>query len=185
MTQAGPREIIVETRGLARSFAAGSADVLAIKDVSLEIFRGELLVILGRSGSGKTTLLNLLGGLDRPTNGQVLFEGQDLSTMSETELTEFAGTKLGSFSVVWPASTLSAYENVELPLRINGVPRSERRALPKKRWPCGIIATCQTSPVRAFWWGAATGSDCEGVGGRSTATAGGRAHWRLGHYHGT
>ena len=133
MRQAGSREIIVETRGLARSFAAGSADVLAIEDVNLEIFRGELLVILGRSGSGKTTLLNLLGGLDRPTSGQVLFEGQDLNTMSETELTEFRRHKVGFiFQSYGLLPLLSAYENVELPLRINGQPRSERRRLAEK-----------------------------------------------------
>ncbi len=133
MTQSSPKEIIVEARGLARSFASGSADVLAIKDVNLEVFRGELLVILGRSGSGKTTLLNLLGGLDRPTQGQVLFEGQDLSTMSETELTEFRRHKVGFiFQSYGLLPLLSAYENVELPLRINGTPRSERRGLAEK-----------------------------------------------------
>lgn len=133
MTQAGPREIIVEARDLARSFQAGSADVLAVKDVNLEVIRGELMVILGRSGSGKTTLLNLLGGLDRPTNGQVFFEGQDLSSMSEMELTEFRRHKVGFiFQSYGLLPLLSAYENVELPLRINGAPRSERRRLAEK-----------------------------------------------------
>ncbi|MCZ6788996.1 MAG: ABC transporter ATP-binding protein, partial [Chloroflexi bacterium] len=133
MTQSSPKEIIVEARGLARSFPAGSADVLAVKDVNLEVFRGELLVILGRSGSGKTTLLNLLGGLDRPTHGQVLFEGQDLSTMSEKELTAFRRHKVGFiFQSYGLLPLLSAYENVELPLRINGVPGSERRRLAEK-----------------------------------------------------
>ena len=107
--------------------------MLAVKDVNLEVIRGELMVILGRSGSGKTTLLNLLGGLDRPTNGQVFFEGQDLSSMSEMELTEFRRHKVGFiFQSYGLLPLLSAYENVELPLRINGAPRSERRRLAEK-----------------------------------------------------
>jgi putative ABC transport system ATP-binding protein len=89
---------------------------------------GKLLVITGRSGSGKTTLLNLLGGLDSPTSGTVYFREQDLSRLSEWELTQLRRRHIGfifqSFGLL---SLLSAYENVELPLRIGEWNRSERQ----------------------------------------------------------
>ena len=83
---------------------------------------GQFIAIVGRSGSGKTTLLNVLAGLDKPTSGQVLFEGEDLAQMSEHELTEIRRHKIGfvfqSFGLL---PLLSAFENVELPLRISGM----------------------------------------------------------------
>ena len=85
-------------------------------------------MLTGRSGSGKTTLLNLLSGLDRPTDGVALFQGQDLSRMPEKELVELRRRKIGfvfqSFGLM---PLLSAQENVELPLHINGVSWRERR----------------------------------------------------------
>jgi putative ABC transport system ATP-binding protein len=96
--------------------------------VDLEVWPSELLVVQGRSGSGKTTLLNLMGGLDRPTVGTVLFDGLDLTIASEAELTDLRRHKVGFvFQLSGLLPLLSAYENVELPLRINGVPRQERR----------------------------------------------------------
>ena len=128
MRQTPPEETIIAARDLARSFRSGGGDLFAIGGVSLEVSRGEFLVILGRSGSGKTTLLNLLGGLDRPTSGAVLFEGQDITTMSEAGATEFRRHRVGLvFQSYGLLPLLSAYENVELPLRINGIPRRERR----------------------------------------------------------
>ena len=128
MRQTHPAEPIITARDLARSFRSGGTDLFAIKGVSLEVSRGEFLVILGRSGSGKTTLLNLLGGLDRPTSGAVLFEGQDITTMTEAEATELRRHRVGFvFQSYGLLPLLSAYENVELPLRINGIPRRERR----------------------------------------------------------
>ena len=119
---------IITTRDLVRRFRSGSTQVDAIKSVSMEVLRGEFLVILGRSGSGKTTLLNLLGGLDRPDSGTVMFEGRDIGAMAEAELTELRRHKIGFiFQSYGLLPLLSAYENVELPLRINGVPRQERR----------------------------------------------------------
>ena len=128
MRQTHPAEPIITARDLARSFRSGGTDLFAIRGVSLEVSRGEFLVILGRSGSGKTTLLNLLGGLDRPTSGAVLFEGQDITTMTEAGATELRRHRVGFvFQSYGLLPLLSAYENVELPLRINGIPRRERR----------------------------------------------------------
>lgn len=129
MTSQDGRSPILSARDLVRVFQSGSAEVRAVQGVSLDVERGEFLVLLGRSGSGKTTLLNLLGGLDRPTNGAVLFEGRDMGGMPDSELTALRRTRLGfvfqSFGLL---PLLSAYENVDLSLRISGVSWKERRA---------------------------------------------------------
>ena len=128
MTQAEANGPIIVAQGLVRRFKTGSTEVTAVRDIDLDVASGEFLAVTGRSGSGKTTLLNLLGGLDRPTTGTVLFKGQSVSAMSEAELTELRRHDVGfvfqSFGLL---PILSAYENVELPLRIHGVSRSDRR----------------------------------------------------------
>jgi putative ABC transport system ATP-binding protein len=109
-------------------FGSGDGAVTAVNHVDLDIFTGEFLAITGRSGSGKTTLLNLIAGLDQPTEGSVVFEGRDLTTLSEDELVELRRNKIGfvfqSFGLM---PLLSAYENVELPLHILGISWRERR----------------------------------------------------------
>jgi putative ABC transport system ATP-binding protein len=118
---------LVSTHNLERVFSFGSEQVRAIHDVDLEVSSGQLFVVTGRSGSGKTTLLNLLAGFDRPTSGTVSIEEQDLSKLSEWELTRLRRRKIGfvfqSFALL---PLLSTYENVELPLRIAGWGRGER-----------------------------------------------------------
>ena len=120
-------EAIIDTRNLGRSFRVGSEDVVAVHDVNIQVRPGQFIAVVGRSGSGKTTLLNLMAGLDKPTSGTVLFEGQDLSEMSPGELTQMRRHKIGfvfqSFGLL---PLLSAYENIELPLRISGMRRRER-----------------------------------------------------------
>ena len=118
---------IVETIDVGRTYMLGSEEVVAVNGVSLEVRPGQFIAVVGRSGSGKTTLLNLIAGLDQATSGVVLFEGKDLSQMSEKELTEIRRHKIGfvfqSFGLL---PLLSAFENVELPLRISGVRARER-----------------------------------------------------------
>ena len=81
-------EPIVVADGLERTYHVGDQSIRAVHTMDLEVYPGELVAIQGRSGSGKTTLLNLLAGLDTPTTGRVLFQGQDLSHLSEREMTE-------------------------------------------------------------------------------------------------
>jgi putative ABC transport system ATP-binding protein len=118
---------LVSARSLERIFNIGSEKIRAIHNIDLDVEPGRLLIITGRSGSGKTTLLNLLGGLDSPTSGSVFFQGQDLSKLSERELTQLRRRHIGfvfqSFGLL---PLLSAYENVELPLRIGEWDRLER-----------------------------------------------------------
>lgn len=118
---------VVATVELDRSFRMAGEDVHALRGVTLDVFPGQFVAVIGRSGSGKTTLLNLLAGLDRPSAGSVLFEEQDLAELNDRQLTELRRKKLGfvfqSFGLL---PLLSAFENVELPLRISGVRSSER-----------------------------------------------------------
>lgn len=117
----------VVIQGVSREFRLGSEDVWALRNVSIEVASGEFLALIGRSGSGKTTLLNIIAGLDRPTEGDVLIDGRSVPGMSEREMTELRRHTLGfvfqSFGLL---PLLSAYENVELPLRIAGIRHGER-----------------------------------------------------------
>ncbi len=124
----GTKTPIISVVGVTRVFGEGERRVVAVNGISLEVYTGEFLAIVGRSGSGKTSLLNLMSGLDRPTQGKVYFDGQDLSQLSESEMVEFRRHEVSfvfqSFALL---PLLSAYENVELPLRINGASWRERR----------------------------------------------------------
>ena len=129
LRDARPRpESIISAEDLSRVFGSGETAVTAVNAVNLEVPKGELMAVVGRSGSGKTTLLNLLSGLDRPTNGKVMFQGRDLATFSESDLVELRRHKIGfvfqSFGLM---PLLSAQENVELPLHISGVSWRDRR----------------------------------------------------------
>src|SRR6476620_2797286 len=105
---------LYELRGVAKFFQRGQATVRALDGIDLEISAGEFVALEGPSGSGKTTLLQLLGALDRPSAGEVVFEGRDLASLPDHEL---AGLRLRSFGFVFQQfnliPTLSAVENVE------------------------------------------------------------------------
>ena len=123
-------DVLIRTVDLKKTYLRGRDRVHALQGMSLEMSQGELVVIMGPSGCGKSTLLHLLGGIDRPDSGQVLFDGQDLGQMSERELTGFRREKLGFiFQFYNLVPTLSAMENVELPLIALGFPRRGRRKM--------------------------------------------------------
>jgi putative ABC transport system ATP-binding protein len=103
---------------------AGKRNVVALDAVSLSIPRGEMVSIIGPSGSGKSTLLNLVGGLDRPTSGQVSVDGERLAGLADDELTRVRRDKIGFiFQFFNLLPTLSSLENVGLPLHLRGWPR--------------------------------------------------------------
>jgi len=118
---------LVRTENLTRVFHVGPSEVMALRGVDVSLPRGVFVAFMGRSGSGKTTLLNLIGGLDRPSSGEVFFDGQRLSRLTDREMTELRRTRIGfvfqSFALL---PTFSAFENVELPLRIAHRRTSER-----------------------------------------------------------
>ena len=105
-----------------RTYRLGATEVHALRGVSLSVNQNEFAVLKGRSGSGKTTLLNIIGGLDRPTSGEIHLYDQPLAELSERQLTRLRSQRIGfvfqSFALL---PTFSAYENVELALRIGGV----------------------------------------------------------------
>jgi putative ABC transport system ATP-binding protein len=104
----------------------GKRDVIALDTVTLSIPRGEMVSIIGPSGSGKSTLLNLVGGLDRPTTGQVSIDGERLANLSDDDLTKVRRDKIGFiFQFFNLLPTLSCVENVGLPLHLRGWPRKK------------------------------------------------------------
>lgn len=124
------QNLLIRTAELTKTYARGRDRVPALRGVSLDIAEGELAVVMGPSGCGKSTLLHLLGGIDLPDSGQVLFDGQDLSQMGDRELTRFRREKLGFiFQFYNLVPTLSAMENVELPLIALGFPRRGRKKM--------------------------------------------------------
>jgi putative ABC transport system ATP-binding protein len=117
-------------KGLTKIYGEGETAVRALSDVDLEIAEGELMVLLGPSGSGKSTLLNILGGLDRPTSGAVLFRGASLSNMDERALTQFRRAHVGFiFQFYNLIPSLTAAENVDLVREIAENPLSASEAL--------------------------------------------------------
>jgi len=106
---------VFHTRGLGKSYRTGEVEVRALHDVDLEIGRGEFIVLLGPSGSGKSTLLNILGGLDVPSSGLVLFGDQDLSAAADPELTSYRRRHVGFvFQFYNLIPSLTVRENVQL-----------------------------------------------------------------------
>jgi putative ABC transport system ATP-binding protein len=119
---------IIRTEKLNRVFNAGAASVHAVKDVSITVERGTLTLFMGRSGSGKTTLVNLLGTLDLPSSGVIIFDGENITDLPPDKKDALRRTGMGFvFQSIGLVSMMSAYENVEFALRIAGVSEKERR----------------------------------------------------------
>ena len=113
--------MLLEVKSLEKSYARGDQTVRALRGIQLEIKDGQFVSIMGPSGSGKSTLLHLMGGLDRPTSGQVILKGQAIDRLSDDELSRFRRKKLGFiFQFFNLLPTLSALENVALPRLLDG-----------------------------------------------------------------
>lgn len=117
--QSGP--MLLQAKDLYKKYSRGHQSVEALKGVNLSIEKGQFTSIMGPSGSGKSTLLHIVGGLDRPTRGSVLFNGQPIESFSDQELSEFRRRKLGFiFQFFNLLPTLTALENVALPWLLDG-----------------------------------------------------------------
>jgi putative ABC transport system ATP-binding protein len=120
-TSATPDDAVVVARGLTRRYGEGDAAVYALREVDVEIHRGQLTGVMGPSGSGKSTLMHCLAGLDQPTDGSVLFDGVDITKLGDDDLTLLRREKIGFvFQFFNLLPTLDAQENIELPLAIAG-----------------------------------------------------------------
>jgi putative ABC transport system ATP-binding protein len=119
---------LVELEEVSKIYRLGEVDVPALRGVDLSVQAGDFLALMGPSGSGKSTLLHILGLLDRPTTGKVLWEGQDVTRLNGAKLAELRGRRIGFvFQMFNLVHNLTALENVELPLIFLGVPARERR----------------------------------------------------------
>ncbi len=119
--------VVIEVKDLYKIFRVGSAKVHALDGVDFKVYEGEFCAIVGTSGSGKSTLLNMLAGLEKPTKGEVIIDGQHIEKMRENKLVRFRRDNVGfifqSFNLL---GTLNALENVALPLSFRGVPKEVR-----------------------------------------------------------
>ena len=120
--------LLLKTENLNKDYTLGPQVVRALRDISVEIERGEFEAVMGPSGSGKSTFMNLLGCLDTPTNGRYILDGNDVSSLTRDELAETRNRKIGfvfqNFNLL-PRTT--ALENVELSLRYASTSRRDRR----------------------------------------------------------
>ncbi|WP_348623580.1 ABC transporter ATP-binding protein [Paenibacillus peoriae] len=112
---------LLKTQALRKHYGNGDTAVHALDGVNLEVESGEFVAIVGTSGSGKSTLLHMLGGLDRPTSGNVTIDGKDISSLKDEELTIFRRRKIGfvfqNYNLV---PVLNVYENIVLPIELDG-----------------------------------------------------------------
>jgi putative ABC transport system ATP-binding protein len=122
--------IVLEARGLSKTYQMGEVEVRALRSVDLDLKKGELAVLLGASGSGKSTLLNIIGGLDRPTSGTLRYEDRDLSRADDKELTLYRRRHVGFvFQLYNLIPSLTARENVSLVSEIASRPMKPEEAL--------------------------------------------------------
>src|SRR5215475_13210382 len=125
MSEAG-NSILVNVDGVDKMFHRGSEDIHVLSDLNLKVSKGEFLALMGPSGSGKSTLLNLIGGLDRPTKGEIRIDRHTIAELSDDELTRLRRDKIGFiFQFFNLLPSLNCLENVALPLHLKGLPRKQ------------------------------------------------------------
>jgi ABC-type lipoprotein export system ATPase subunit len=131
MNEENLSQSLLSARGLKKTYVLGKRTLEVLRGVDVEIARGDFVALRGTSGTGKSTLLHLLGGLDTPNAGQIIFDGQQMSRFSDRELTHFRNRRVGFvFQAYHLLPELSALENVCLPARVAriGVTKAVRRA---------------------------------------------------------
>ena len=121
--------VVIELERVTKVYRTGTIAVAALRGVSLTIAQGEYVAVIGPSGSGKSTLMHILGCLDTPTSGDYHLAGENVSNMSEASLAEVRNRRIGFvFQQFNLLASMSAWQNVELPLVYAGVPRAERKS---------------------------------------------------------
>jgi putative ABC transport system ATP-binding protein len=124
----GDSNSLIQIRGLDKTYKRGGEEIHVLQGLNLDVGRGEFVAFMGPSGSGKTTLLNLLGGLDVPSAGKIVVDGDEITHMSGSKLTEWRARHVGFiFQMYNLIPVLTAFQNVELPLLLTKLSKSERR----------------------------------------------------------
>jgi putative ABC transport system ATP-binding protein len=119
---------IIQVQNVSKSYWRDSFEVPVLNDISIDVHEGEFLGLMGPSGSGKTTLLNLIAGIDRPSKGNVLVAGTDISKLSESALAKWRSHNIGFvFQFYNLLPVLTAFENVELPLLLTSLSKADRK----------------------------------------------------------
>jgi putative ABC transport system ATP-binding protein len=119
---------LLEVRNITKVYRKGDQEITPLRDVTLDIHKGEFVSLMGASGSGKSTLLNLVAGIDRPASGRILVNGTDITQLSRTQLAHWRAAHVGYiFQLYNLIPVLTAYENVELPLLLLPLSGAERR----------------------------------------------------------
>ena len=120
-------DLIIETRNLTKEYVRDEFHVVALKDVTFEVRKGDFVALMGPSGSGKSTLLHLIAAMDRPTGGEIRVLDHDLGSLTEREIARWRNENIGfvfqQFNLI---PVLTALENVELPLKLTNLKRTER-----------------------------------------------------------
>lgn len=120
-------EYVIEINSLTKIYKTGKTDFKALNSVSLKIRKGDFVAIMGPSGSGKSTLMNIIGCLDRPTSGAIIIDGENISTITDNQLAEIRGRKIGfifqKFNLI---PTMNAAKNVSLPMIFLGASKADR-----------------------------------------------------------
>ncbi len=124
---------LIKLEGISKHYGVGDSSVKAVDGISINVENGDFVAIMGPSGSGKSTAMNLVGSLDLPTHGKIFLEGQDISQLSESDLAQLRGKKIGfifqSFNLI---PNLTALDNVALPMIFQEVQTDERENIAKK-----------------------------------------------------
>jgi len=122
-------ELLIETHSISKIYKTGKVEFKALNNVSLKIRKGDFIALMGPSGSGKSTLMNILGCLDRPTSGEIVLSGENISRLNDNQLAEIRNKKIGfvfqTFNLI---PSLPALKNVSLPMIFGGVPRGSRES---------------------------------------------------------
>jgi putative ABC transport system ATP-binding protein len=124
----GSSSALIQVRGVNKTYRRGSENIQVLQGLNLDVDKGDFVAFMGPSGSGKTTLLNLLGGLDVPTSGHISVDGDEITNMSASKLTQWRARHVGFiFQMYNLIPVLTAFQNVELPLLLTKLSKSERR----------------------------------------------------------
>src|SRR5262244_2307221 len=124
----GSSSALIQVRGLNKTYRRGGENIQVLQGLNLDVDKGDFVAFMGPSGSGKTTLLNLLGGLDVPTSGHISVDGDEITHMSSSKLTQWRARHVGFiFQMYNLIPVLTAFQNVELPLLLTKLSKSQRK----------------------------------------------------------